>query len=151
MSIQKGASPELAIKSLTTAVPMPREFKAYTDNTHFDRSREKVRVFRNLLFLTVLSQRTYKYSVLDVHDVEWEQPVVGTIGCVGAVFTSKVVFMENKKHNPIHLMTIVLLDEVEIEVMPDEKFIVYHMKAYMDRANPRLVSQITRLKRTLFH
>jgi len=86
-----------------------------------------------------------------VHDVEWEQPAVGAIGSVGPVLLSKVIFMENKKHNATHLMDIVLLDEVEIDVMPDEKFIVYHMKAYMDRPNPRLVSQITRLKRTLFH
>ena len=103
------------------------------------------------MFSLFLSQRTYKYGIYDVHDVEWEQPAVGAIGIVGPVLLSKVIFMENKKHNATHLMDIVLLDEVEIDVMPDEKFIVYHMKAYMDRANPRLVSQITRLKRTLFH
>ena len=97
MSIEKAASPDLAIKSLTTAVLMPREFKAYTNNTHFDRSREKVKVFTFYCILTVVLQRTYKYSVFEVHDVEWEQPDVGTTGSVGAVLISKVIFMENKK------------------------------------------------------
>ncbi len=82
-----------------------------------------------------------------MHDIEWEQPEVGTTGSVGPVQISKVNFMENKKNNATQLMTIVLLDEVEIDVMPHDKFIVYHMKAYMDRAQPRLVSQIKRLKR----
>ena len=82
-----------------------------------------------------------------MHDVQWDQPEVGSTGSVGAVLISKVNFMENKKNNAIQLMTMVLLDEVEIDVMPHEKFIVYHMKAYMDRAKPRLVSQNKRLKR----
>ena len=55
--------------------------------------------------------------------------------------------MENKKNNATQLVNIVLLDEVEVDVMPDGKFIVYHMKAYVDRAQPRLVSQNKRLKR----
>ena len=82
-----------------------------------------------------------------MHDILWEQPEVGTQGSVGAVLLSKVIFMENKKNNATQLMNIVLLDEVEVDVMPGHKFIVYHMKAYMDRAKPRLVSQNKRLKR----
>ena len=82
-----------------------------------------------------------------MHDVQWDQPEVGSTGSVGAVLISKVILMENKKNNATPLMNIVLLDEVEVDVMPHEKFIVYHMKAYMDRAKPRLVSQNKRLKR----
>ena len=82
-----------------------------------------------------------------MHDVQWDQPEVGSTGSVGAVLISKVIFMENKKNNATQLMNIVLLDEVEVDVMPHEKFIVYHMKAYVDRAQPRLVSQNKRLKR----
>ena len=82
-----------------------------------------------------------------MHDVQWDQPEVGSTGSVGAVLISKVNFMENKKNNATQLMNIVLLDEVEVDVMPHEKFIVYHMKAYVDRAKPRLVSQNKRLKR----
>ena len=82
-----------------------------------------------------------------MHDIQWDQPEVGTTGSVGAVLISKVIFMENKKNNATQLMNIVLLDEVEVDVMPHEKFIVYHMKAYVDRAQPRLVSQNKRLKR----
>ena len=82
-----------------------------------------------------------------MHDVQWDQPEVGSTGSVGAVLISKVILMENKKNNATPLMNIVLLDEVEVDVMPHEKFIVYHMKAYVDRAQPRLVSQNKRLKR----
>ena len=82
-----------------------------------------------------------------MHDIQWEPPEVGSTGSVGAVLISKVILMENKKNNATPLLNIVLLDEVEIDVMPDEKFIVYHMKAYVDRAHPRLVSQNKRLKR----
>ena len=67
------------------------------------------------------------------------QRYVGMTGSVGAVLISKVIFMENKKNNATQLMNIVLLDEVEVDVMPHEKFIVYHMKAYMDRAYPRKI------------
>ena len=82
-----------------------------------------------------------------MHDIQWEPPEVGSTGSVGAVLISKVILMENKKNNATPLMNIVLLDEVEVDVMPHEKFIVYHMKAYVDRAQPRLVSQNERLKR----
>ena len=82
-----------------------------------------------------------------MHDIQWEPPEVGSTGSVGAVLISKVILMENKKNNATPLLNIVLLDEVEIDVMPDEKFIVYHMKAYVDRAHPRLVSKNKRLKR----
>ena len=82
-----------------------------------------------------------------MHDIQWEPPEVGSTGSVGAVLISKVILMENKKNNATPLLNIVLLDEVEIDVMPHEKFIVYHMKAYVDRAQPRLVSQNKRLKR----
>ena len=44
-------------------------------------------------------QRTWKYSVFEVHDLEWEEPEVGTTGSVGAVLISKVISMENKKIN----------------------------------------------------
>ena len=90
---------------------------------------------------------TREYSIFEVHDILWEQPEVGSTGSVGAVLISKVILMENKKNNATPLMNIVLLDEVEVDVMPHEKFIVYHMKAYVDRAQPRLVSQNKRLKR----
>ena len=42
-------------------------------------------------------------------------------------------------------MDIVLLDKVKVDVMPDDKFIVYHMKAFMDRSKPRLLPANKRL------
>lgn len=78
-------------------------------------------------------QRTWKYSVFEVHDLEWEEPEVGTTGSVGAVLISKVISIENKKINAIPIISVVLLEELNVDVMPDGKFIVYHMKAYMDQ------------------
>jgi len=78
-------------------------------------------------------QRTWKWSVFEVYDLEWEEPEVGTTGSVGAVLISKVISMENKKNRAIPIISVVLLEEVNVDVMPDCKFIVYHMKAYMDQ------------------
>lgn len=85
-----------------------------------------------------------------MHYVDWEEPEVGTPGSVGAGFISKVIFMENKKKDAIQLLNIVLLDEVSVDVMPDDKFIVYHMKAYMDRAQPRFLPQNKRISHSFF-
>ena len=52
---------------------------------------------------------------------------------VGAVLISKVMSMENKKNNAIPIISVVLLEELNVDVMPDCKYIVYHMKAYMDQ------------------
>ena len=68
-----------------------------------------------------------------MYDLEWEEPEVGTTGSVGAVLISKVISMENKKNRAIPIISVVLLEEVNVDVMPDGKFIVYHMKAYMDQ------------------
>ena len=46
---------------------------------------------------------------------------------------SKVISMENKKINAIPIIRGVLLEELNVDVMSDGKFIVYHMKAYMDQ------------------
>jgi hypothetical protein len=78
-------------------------------------------------------QRTWKCSVFEVYDLEWEEPEVGTTGSVGAVLISKVISMENKKNRAIPIISVVLLEEVNVDVMPNGKFIVYHMKAYMDQ------------------
>ena len=78
-------------------------------------------------------KRTWKCSVFEVYDLEWEEPEVGTTSSVGAVLISKVISMENKKNRAIPIISVVLLEEVNVDVMPDGKFIVYHMKAYMDQ------------------
>ena len=52
---------------------------------------------------------------------------------MGAVFIFKVISMENKKNRAIPIISVVLLEEVNVDVMPDGKFIVYHMEAYMDQ------------------
>ena len=52
------------------------------------------------VFSLFVLQRPWKYSALEVHDVEWEEPEVGTEGSVGAVFISKVIFIENRKKMP---------------------------------------------------
>ena len=78
-------------------------------------------------------QRMWKCSVFEVYDLEWEEPEVGTTGSVGAMLISKVISMENKKNSAIPIISVVLLEEVNVDVMPDGKFIVYHMKAYMDQ------------------
>ena len=44
-----------------------------------------------------------------------------------------VISIENKKINAIPIISVVLLEELNVDVMPDGKFIVYHMKAYMDQ------------------
>jgi hypothetical protein len=75
----------------------------------------------------------WKCSVFEVYDLEWEEPEVGTTGSVGAMLISKVISMENKKNSAIPIISVVLLEEVNVDVMPDGKFIVYHMKAYMDQ------------------
>jgi len=72
-------------------------------------------------------QRTWKYSILEVHDIEWEEPEVGTPGCVGKVHLCKLLFMENRKKDPKLLMTMLLLDEVNVDVMPHEKFIILRL------------------------
>ena len=41
--------------------------------------------------------------------------------------------MENKKINATPIISVVLLEELNVDVMPDGKFIVCHMKAYMDQ------------------
>lgn len=84
-------------------------------------------------------QKHYKYSLLEIHDVEWDANEVGTDGSVGAAFISKVILTNTKKHNPTPLLSVVLLDQVELDVMPGHKFIVYHIKAYVDRSKPRFV------------
>ena len=89
--------------------------------------------------------RTWKYSILEVHDIDWEEPEVGSTGTVGKVHLSKLFLMENRKKDPKHIMNMVLLDEVNVDVMPDEKFIIYHMKAYMDHREPRLLLENKRL------
>ena len=133
MWIEEQPSPESGIQSLTEAVAMPREFRAHTNNSHFYKSTEKVMFLDFYRVSLFLLQRTYKYSVFEVHDVEWEQPEVGTTGSVGAVLISKVISMENRKNYAIPIISVVLLEEVKVDVMPDGKFIVYHMKAYMDQ------------------
>jgi len=82
--------------------------------------------------LTVCFAGTWKYSAFEVHAVEWEEPEVETEDSVGAVFIFKVNFIENRKIIAIPIINVVLLEEVNVDVMPDEKLIVYHMKAYMD-------------------
>ena len=88
MSIEKGLSPEVAIKSLTEAIAMPREFRAHTNNSHFQKSTEKVMFLDFTVFYCFSLQRTYKYSIFEVHDIQWEQPEVGSTGSVGAVLIS---------------------------------------------------------------
>jgi hypothetical protein len=79
-------------------------------------------------------QRPWIYSAFEVHAVEWEEPEVETEDSVGAVFIFKVNFIENdQKNNAIPIINVVLLGEVNVDVMPDDKLIVYHMKAYMDQ------------------
>ena len=75
--------------------------------------------------------------MLEIHDAEWKAGEVGTAGFFGAIFISKIVPQEN---DPLPSLNIVLLDEVEVDVMPRHKFIVYHIKALMDRRKPRLVA-----------
>ena len=53
MSTEEQLSPESGIKSLTTAVAIPREFRAHTHKTHFDKSTERVDIFRFYCILTV--------------------------------------------------------------------------------------------------
>ena len=100
MSIKEQPSPELGIKSLTTAAARPCAFTAYTNNTHFYKSTENVNVFRFYCILTVCFAGPWEYSAFEVHAVEWEEPEVETEDSVGAVFIFKVNFIENRKIMP---------------------------------------------------
>ena len=53
MLSEEQPSPKLGIQSLTGAVAVSCEFRAYTNNTHFDKSTENVNVFRFYCILTV--------------------------------------------------------------------------------------------------
>ena len=139
MSIQMQPLQDVVPKSLMKAVPMPKEFKGYADDTHFLKSDDKVNIFCVFSFSLFWLQRHYKYSLLDTHDVGWDDSELGTAGCVGAAFISKAILTDTKKHNPTPLMSVVMLDQVELDVMPGHKFIVYHIKAYVDRSKPRFV------------
>ena len=132
MSIKEQPSPELGIKSLTTAAARPCAFIAYTNNTHFDKSTENVNVFRFYCILTVCF----------AGDVEIQRIrglrywVWGTGGrdrrFCGCCLHFQGKFHWKQKNNAILIINVVLLEEVNVDVMPDDKLIVYHMKAYMD-------------------
>lgn len=58
MFVETEASQAVVSKSLMKAVPMPNEFKPHTDDTHFQKSDDRVNVFLCFQFLTVLVTET---------------------------------------------------------------------------------------------
>ena len=106
---------------------------------------EKVNILDCSVFWLFVLQRTWAYSVFEVYDIEWEEPEVGTTGSVGKVTFPSSFSWKIQKKDPKHWMGIVLLDEVNVDVLPDGTFIVYHMKAFMDQAQPRLLLENKRL------
>ena len=44
--------------------------------------------------------------MLEIHDAEWEEGKVGTAGCFGAIFISKIVPQENQKRTLYPCLTL---------------------------------------------
>ena len=94
---EKGPSQAGGLKSLIKDVPMPQEPKNITYHAFLRKEATKMWCFFFFCFSLFEVQRTWKYSMLEIHDAEWEEGKVGTAGCFGAIFISKIVPQENQK------------------------------------------------------